>query len=516
MGNLRFSVSDPGQTDPRVWQTAFITGIEGVPWHCRHQLQSDQFIIGRELDESGKVNIVWPTRSCGNLCLATGSLRETPTSYGLAVEIARGTVGRLKNQTAEWQRIGLKLPNAFFPLAEQGLSNFLRSLTSAGNLERQEELAQSAIDSSIQASTVLCQAFSQQALMSRRSNEGPLTTLLGVTLPSKVDLDGLSEKLHSAFNMVNIKADLGQVEQASGQIDYRPFDAQVDWATQQNLKISVGPLVDFRPERLPQWMILLGEDYESIVQAACKHAKNTVDRYRNRTQIWNCAVGLNSPNSMHWSDEEVLRMAVAVISTVRQADSRTPVVLTIEQPWSEYLRDNPRGISPLHFADALIRADLGLSGLALELAFDVWPGGSFPRDLIELSRLIDRWAMLGIPLMIHLSSPTLAASGSGCRVSDWKFRFNGKTHSHDPHHDPHPDHPSSESSPSAQEQGRGFLPPESIVQLLVSKLAVHGVVWDQLTDQFPVATSSSGVWDSCGVPKKILNDMQEIRSNFLL
>jgi len=436
MGNLKFCVSDTAQIDSRVWQTAYITGIEGVPWHCRHQLQSDQFIIGRELDESGKVNIVWPTRTGGNLCLVTGSLRESSEAYGLSVEIARGTVGRLKNQTAEWQRIGLRLPDQFFPLAESATRSFLQCLTHKSDLPQQEKLAQSAIDHSIQASTVLCQAFSHQALTSRRQSEGPLTTLMGV-----------------------------------------------------------GPLVDFRTDRLPKWMVLLGEDYKSILHAACQHAENTVKRYRNRAQFWNCGAGLNSPNSMHWSDEEVLRMAVAVISTVRQADNRTPVLLTIEQPWSEYLRDNPNGISPLHFADALIRADLGLSGLALELAMDVWPGGSLPRDLIEVSRLMDRWAMLGLPLLVHLSSPTQAATGTDLRVADWQMPLN--------------------ASHSKTAGSDAFVPPEALIQLLVSKPAVHAVIWDQLTDQYPVATSCSGLFDRLGQPKRLLQNIASMRSNFL-
>jgi hypothetical protein len=495
MGNLKFCVSDTAQIDSRVWQTAYITGIEGVPWHCRHQLTSDQFIIGRELDESGKVNIVWPTRTGGNLCLVTGSLRESSEAYGLSVEIARGTVGRLKNQTAEWQRIGMRLPDQFFPLAESATRSFLQCLTHKSDLTQQEKLAQSAIDDSIQASTVLCQAFSHQALTSRRQSEGPLTTLMGVGLPNQKALVDLLGNLDQALNLISVRPDMGSVERDSGRVDYDLFDAQVDWAVQKNLKLGVGPLVDFRTDRLPKWMVLLGEDYKSILHAACQHAENTVKRYRNRAQFWNCAAGLNSPNSMHWSDEEVLRMAVAVISTVRQADNRTPVLLTIEQPWSEYLRDNPNGISPLHFADALIRADLGLSGLALELAMDVWPGGSLPRDLIEVSRLMDRWAMLGLPLLVHLSSPTQAAAGTDLRVADWQIPLNG--------------------SHSKTAGSDAFVPPEALIQLLVSKPAVHAVIWDQLTDQYPVATSCSGLFDRLGQPKRLLQNIASLRSNFL-
>jgi hypothetical protein len=503
MGKLRFHVSNADQIDPRVWQSAFITGIEGVPWHCRHQLQSDQFIIGRELDESGKINIVWPTQCCGNLCLSTSSLRESPQSYCLAVEVARGTVGRLKAQTADWLRMGLKLPEDFFPLAEGGQKDLLRCLTQPTDCADRATLAQSAIEKSIQASLLLCRSFAQQALQSRRSNEGPLTTLLGVNLPREINTPAIHQELLPALNLVNVQADLGHVEQLSGKVDFAPYDAQVDWAVGQHFKLCIGPLVDFRSDRLPKWMVLLGEDYQSILKTACRHAEETVKRYRGKAHIWNCAVGLNSPNLLNWSDEEVLRMAVAVISTVRQTDSRTPVILTIEQPWSEYLRDSDHGISPLHFADALIRADLGISGLALEMAFDRWPGGSLPRDLIEVSRQIDRWAMLGMPLMVYLSSPTEpsqrngASQGNGERVADWNAGF-------------------VPNNRNATSESVGFVPPDALIQLLLSKPCIHAVVWNQFSDQFPVDTPSSGLWDREGHAKPLIQQLAAIRQRNLL
>ena len=492
MGNLRFKVSAPLGIDAKVWQTAYITGMEGIPWHCRHQIRDDQFIIGRELDESGKLNIVWPTQSHGNLCLTTTSLRITEDSYSLVVEIARGTLSRLKTQTAEWQRMGMKLPDTFFPLAEQSTKAFLRSLTSAPGLQ-QDEFAQSSIELSVQASTILCEAFAQQALDSRRQNEGRLTTLLGTSLPTEVALPSIADGLQKTFNLVNIKADLGLVEESSGRNNYTPFDAQVEWASQNQFKVCMGPLVDFRPGRLPQWMILLDEDYENILRIACEHAENTVERYRGKVHVWNCAAGLNSYNKLDWNDEQVLRMAVSLIETVRRADSRSPVLLSIDQPWSEYLRDNEQGISPLHFADAMIRAELGLSGICLELAMDQWPGGSFPRDLIELNRLIDRWSMLGLPLMVQLSTPTQASTGGGRRIADWATGTNG----------------------TAGKTESGFVSPEAITSLLISKPSVHAVIWDQLTDQFPNATESSGLWNQQGKAKPLLSHLLQLRKNYL-
>ena len=394
MGDIRFSVPSIQNLDPRIWEAAYITGIEGIPWLCLHRIDDQQFSIGREIDESGKLNIVWPTRSLGNLCLTTTSLRIGETPYALTPELARGTVYRLKSQTFEWQRIGLRVPDSFFPMAEESLQQLLHALTMEKDSPAAAENAQAAIDLALEAATQLCDAFSGQALEARRNNEGRLSTLLGIHLEADDLVGSPPSELGNAFNLVSIAADLGSIE-AAGANGFSGIDETVDWATQNDQRVCLGPIIDFRDGHLPEWMFLLDEGFESVRDAACKHAQATVQRYQGKCHLWNCATGLNVPNQMRWSDEEILRMAVSIIETVRRTDDRNPVLLTINQPWSEYLRNDANGISPLHFADALIRADLGLSGLALELDFDHWPGGSLPRDPIEVSRLIDRWSMLG-------------------------------------------------------------------------------------------------------------------------
>lgn len=545
MGDLRFTVPAALGFDRRIWDTAYITGIEGIPWHCHSRFDGEQFSIGREIDESGKLNIVWPTRQFGNICLSTTSLRVSETPYNLPVELARGTVCRLRNQTAEWQRVGLRLPDKFFPLSEDVLCQLLHGLTSASNPEKQFEHAQQSIELAIEAGMLLCNTFAAQSLEARRQSEGRLSTLLGVELMPALSLTPYHDALQKSFNLMCVPADFGWVESASGKPNYEAFDQQIEWAQRANKKICMGPLVNFRPQGLPQWMVLLDEGFESILQAACEFAQATVERYRGRVHIWNAANGLNVPSEMGWSDEQVLRMAVSLIETVRRADDRSPVLLTIDQPWSEYLRDDADGISPLHFADALIRADLGLSGLALDFNLDTWPNGSFPRDPIEINRLIDRWSMLGLPLMVILNSPTdgqaagteaNSASGdnqsgqsipSGVASAASSTVSSGEQASSDgsevrdesTHDDATRDTverlvaiPERVSAWQTTSDCSGIVAPECILRLLLSKPSVHALIWNKMvvTDG-----SSRGLWDETGKAKPLLNSMASLRKVLL-
>ncbi len=492
MADLQFSIPDTQAFDRRVWETAFISGIEGIPWQCHHSLSADRFSIGRQIDESGKLNIVWPSAAYGNICLSTTSLRVGDHVYSLAVELARGTVHRLKTQAAEWQRVGLRQPDAYFALAETALNRLLSALTEQDELQRVVK-AQMSIDAALDACQTMAEAFSEQALEARKNNEGRLGTLLGCQLSNADSIESAQgDWLAQAMNLVGISPDFGSIESTAGNKDYALFDAQVDWAADRDFKLSVGPLVDFRKNGIPDWMILLDQGYDSLLQSACQHVARTVERYRGKANIWNCATGLNVPSQFGWTDEEVLRMAVALIETVRRADDRTPVLLTIDQPWSEYLRTEDQGISPLHFADALIRADLGLSGLALDLRLDFWPGGSFPRDLIELNRLIDRWSMLGLPILIIISNPDGAGDGQSTeRVGAWKT----------PHYGP-------ASATRSSIENCGQIASESIIKLLASKPAVHAILWGNQYDQ---PGADHGLFTADRHPKPLLQRLSALR-----
>jgi hypothetical protein len=491
MGDLRFKVANAESIDPRVWKTAYISGIEGIPWCCHRRLDGDQFSIGRDIEESGKLNIVWPTKNLGNLCLATTSLRVVETSYSLLIELARGTVYRMKNQCAEWQRIGLRLPGEFFPMAENALNKFLRAVTSR-DVDEQNRFAQGAIDDAVDASVILCDAFSSQVLDIRQQNEGRFSTLLGCRLSPKVELESISETVKTAFNMVSVDADLNSVESSSGRRDYSKFDNQIAWAHQHGLRVCVGPLVDFHSGGLPRWMVMLNEGFDNIQKAACEHAQQTVERYRGKVHLWNCGAGINAPGEMRWSDEEVLRMSVSLIETIRRADDRTPVLLTIDQPWSEYLGDERDGISPLHFADALIRADLGLSGLGLQIDLGTWPDGTLPRDPIEISRLVDRWGLLGLPLMLVVTHPSTLAPDANAlpdrSVSQWTTGY------------------------GADAVG---MKSESLLRMLVAKPTVHAVIWNQVSDQPSGGLANAGLWDAQGKAKSLLNAAAKLKQNYL-
>jgi hypothetical protein len=181
-----------------------------------------------------------------------------------------------------------------------------------------------------------------------------------------------------------------------------------------------------------------------------------------------------------------------VINTVRQLDPVTPTVITFDQPWAEFLASEQLDLAPLHFADALVRADLGLSGVGLELNVGYHPGGSIHRGPLATSRLIDTWSLLELPLFVKLTLPSSAAPDSH---ADGKVRVLGGQ--------------GDEVSPDSQ---REWI--ERHVPLLLAKNSVQVIVWNQLSDAEPHQYPHGGLFDAAGNAKPALDALRKIRHQY--
>ena len=523
MGQMRFRVSNAQSYDAQIWGTAFVSGIEGIPWASKNRIENDCLIIDRTVNESGKLSMVWPTEEYGPIMLSTASLRCQETPYLLHLELARGTIHRVRGRGIDWQRLGLKLPEAFMSMMDRSVSAFVQAILSADDAERCTMLAQTAIDLAVSASKPLSRAFVSQSLQARHQSEKQLSTLLGIKLTPSQAWEQDVVAIVPAINTINISMEMGQLETESKSTALSIIDAQLEWARRNSLRIFGGPLLNLQSHAVPKWLYLLS-DFQSMYDAACKHATLMVERYRGQVHLWSAATGLNAPNTLGITDEQVLHLAVGVIQAVRRSDPKTPVVLTIDAPWGEYLGQKPDGISPLHFADAIIRADLGLSGLGLELNFNCWPGGSMPRDLIDISDLIDHWNILGLPLLAQITAPcnlqddTSAISKSSV-VSNWSYPNYAWWDQSQMSDSGSIELPSTEkiapiiTNGNVSVSNRDRMPVNGleVIQMLLSKSNVHGIFWNQFSDRNEHIYPNAGLIAASGKRRSLLDGLSRLR-----
>jgi len=122
----------------------------------------------------------------------------------------------------------------------------------------------------------------------------------------------------------------------------------------------------------------------------------------------------------------------------------------------------------------MVRADLGINGIGLEINWQPGAGNTQPRDLVALSQQLDSWSTLQLPVLVFLTTPT----GSG-------------------------------SEGETQEAGVANRV-EQLMKVILSRPGIQAVVWNQLQDTTQGPRCSSGLLDQRGTQKPVMQAIQSL------
>jgi hypothetical protein len=499
MGLFNFDVPDSASDfiARSLWQDAYICGIEGVPWQSRNEFDGSRLKISRGIDSSGKLYMACPLEGLGFRTLSSCSLRALEKqAHLLPLELARGSCFRARVQSDAWQRAGLTLSDEFSERLREGTDRFLDAAQRRADPEGSAEAALEAILLLERAIADLGESYAVQSIAFRKEREPQIGTLLaGTVIPPSPTGSADCEAFCDAFNAASIRMSWADIETDSGRFDYDRVEHSIRFCAGKGMRIIGGPLVDFRRDLMPHWLYLLEDNFDSFLASVVQFVEKTVTKFRGSVQLWNCAAGLNTPGPIELDDEQVMRLAVGILQTVRRTDPNTPVIVTFDQPFGEYLAKHRDGISPLHFADALIRSGLGMAGIGLEFRVGYRSESTLPRSAVDFGQMIDRWATLGMPMLVQLSVP-------GGRGADEKALIQNEILQYDdPGQDP------------AAEQLRVAGP---MLRTLLAKHIVHGVVWDGWSDAEPHVMNHSGVIDAQGQHRPLLEFLTRLRRELLV
>jgi hypothetical protein len=499
MGQFHFDVPDVASDFIKrsLWKDAYICGIEGVPWQSRNHFDGARLTITRGIESSGKLYLACPLEGLGYRTLSTCSLRPLEDdAYLLPLELARGSCFRARVQSDAWRRAGLTLSEDFQRLLGEGTQHFLTAAQRCADPGRSAEAALKSILLLEQAIGDLGECYAVQSIAFRKQREPQIGTLLaGTVIPPSPTGSPHSEAFCAAFNSAAVRLSWADIETDSGRFDYEQAEHSIRFCAGRGMRIIGGPLIDFRERLMPHWLYLLEDDFESFLASVTQFIAKTVDKFRGQIQLWNCAAGLNTPGPLELDDEQIMRLSVGILQTVRRTDPNTPAIMSFDQPFGEYLAKHRDGISPLHFADALVRSGLGMAGIGLELRVNYCTDSTLPRSSVDLGQMIDRWATLGIPMLVQLSVPGGTGVDENSLAPSEVYQYN------------------SQSLDAAAEQLRIAGP---MIRTLLAKHIVHGVVWGGWSDAEPHVMSHSGVVDSEGQQRPLLEYLTRVRREFLV
>jgi Glycosyl hydrolase family 10 len=476
MGQLHFLVPQPERLSPESIASAHFTGRDRLPLITSAELETPgELLVDREDGESGSFNILWPVEGRGRILLTTSTLIERQQPYLLPLELARGTLNRLRNLLAEWEASGLATPEPVRKLLAEALESFVVAVANQTQTVESSVAAEKSIAVCLTAIDEMAAAIVDQVSLARQRQSQRVVPLFAGRLGKRIPDAAITAAFSAAFNAAAVPFSWSHVEADEGRQDWRICDAQLEWCQTRGLRIGGGPLIELQRHSLPDWIYLWEGDFDNLLMVASDYVRAVVTRYRGKLHFWNAGGRLVTGDALGLDEEQKLRLVLRSVEVIRMIDPSTPVIVSFDQPWAEYMARRETDLHPLQFADALVRADLGVSGVGLEINVGTGERATLPRDPLEFNALLDRWSMLGLPLLMSLTFPSDGA----------------------------------DFTPQLQQQWL-----ETYVPIILARPTVQALFWNQLRDQDSDDFPNTGLVDSAGSIKPAFGTLANLRKRF--
>ncbi len=467
-------------------------GHDRAPSPTRRDFQDPNLVLSRDIQESSPAFIPWDVPGTGRLMAPTTTLMLRERPYHLLPELVRGKLNEVRNQYADWQGGGLTSAADVDDLIRRATHAFGQALLDlpAAAADRK---ADEALGWSFAAADRLVRLYEEQVFRLRHQRQAKFDTALGCRLttpPAK----GLSDQIRAAFNAVCVPLTWRGIEPVETNYKWEDADAVIRWANDQGLRVFGGPLIDFSPGGLPDYVLRGDLDSMTFRSLMCDYVETVVGRYRGAVSRWVVATGANGSNALGFSEEELIRLTAMAADAAWQIDPNLQIVFGLSRPWSDFLADPGFESSAFVFADTLLRANLPFAGIELEVFCGTGPRGSYCRDLLDVSRQLDLFGLLGVPVQVSLGYPASKAPDPKAGPDESAGDYG---------------HWRDISAAAQADWATGF------GGLSLCKSYVTGVFWDHLSDAEPHRLANAGLIDSRGMIRPALDRLRALREEHL-
>ena len=496
MGVMRFLVHPPDVlAGSNATSEAYLSGLDARIFPTHVELEDNLLTCRRMVSDSAKLNIAWPVAGVGAPVLTTASLREREQPYILALELARGKLSEVRETWAAWEQAGMSIPDAFRKKQKEAFHYFAQASAAAILPDQASEQACQSIKAALEAASMLIDAYTIQRMTSIRRSSHQSPGLLGGVLNGPLSEPAEWQSLKEAFNTVSVPINWREIEPAEGDYRWDAVDELIESAAQQRFILKGGPLIDLGNQGLPDWLAPWKNDFLNLPSFVCDYIDTAVGRYQGLVRLWEVSAYGNTGGALELGEDHCLALVARTLEAAKRVDSDSQLFVRIERPWGEYLREGQHRLSPFQFVDALVRSNLGLAGVTLELNCGYGPEGCFAREMLSVSKLIDFWSLLGVQVHVNLACPAqagadpLANDRFDVRPGVWRDEWNEET------------------------QAEWM---EHVVPLLLAKPSVTGVFLSQLSDAVPHRFPHAGLLNRDAKPRPMLQPLLRIHRHKMI
>ncbi|KPJ62379.1 hypothetical protein AMK68_05000 [candidate division KD3-62 bacterium DG_56] len=192
----------------------------------------------------------------------------------------------------------------------------------------------------------------------------------------------------------------------------RPEDIAA-WLNGAGLTAKGHPVLWFYPGTTPDY--LKQKSFEEIRQWVHDRTPTIIEHYAGSIDIWDIINEPHVQNVLNFTLDQMVDITRVVSEQTREANPNAVRIVNSCCLWAEYMKGqfgpDVRVCSPLEFLERLRAAKVDYDIVGLQLYY---PG----RDLLEISRMIDRFERFGKP--VHITELAVPSSAEGDPHSHWK------------------------------------------------------------------------------------------------
>ncbi len=396
------------------------------------------------------------TVELGSMMLRTCLLPSRPHIYLLSLELARHRIMLFLNKLEDWGLFDLPADHPIMVQFEQARAKFTKAVVThrSGETDSRtrlsasaDTLAKEALSLAVDAGEQLAAVDSERQLPRRVSGEfyqvavdrvrehmgldAPppgvsikIPDTLGVRVPDKPLVgcavntarfdDASKNAILKSCDFMSIPMRWVDMEPTEGRYSFGNTDRWIEWAVRTaKLPIVGGPLLDFRPSSVPEWLYIWEHDYDTLRELVYDHVRHIVTRYRRTIGRWTIVSGLHVNRNFTLKLEQIMDLTRMGVLMIRKLHPSAKVQIEICQPWGEYHAEHRKSIPPQLYTEMISQAGIAVDAIALRVHFGHVESGSPMRDLMAFSDMLDRYASMDKPLTVSALSVPSRCVGTG-------------------------------------------------------------------------------------------------------
>lgn len=367
----------------------------------------------------------------GELVLQTCLLPERERPYMLTLELARHRMMLVLNKLEEWRSFEVDANDPVMRVIDFARDAFTQALVASrpapdGTVEPESErLALRALWISVEASERLVASQTKldfggpaRVQMHAKASDELGSTLpvlhptrAGLVLPTAPTIgtavwpgnatDQAKNLARPVSDFITLPMRWVEMEPAEGEYAFARTDRWIEWAIRTaKLPVVAGPVVDFRPQSVPDWLYIWENDYDTLRELVYEHMKAVVTRYRRTVSRWTVCSGLHANRNFKFSFEQMIDLTRICVLVVRKLHPKAKVQVEIVEPWGEHHSSDRRSLPPTLYAEMLTQAGIQFDALALRVQMGAPASGLATRDLMSFSSMLDQYATLDRPVVL--------------------------------------------------------------------------------------------------------------------